>query len=144
MQIPPCCCGPAEPMNRPASGSVLQAKRSLGDQGGGVRRTYHVALPSLTACSVTLSPVSLAAYGTVSQERGLSLRFPRFIRLRTDKSIEQASEPEMLVKMWKSQQRQTKGGADEYDLVDVDIDEEDELEEEDDSEHDGQGGEIAL
>jgi hypothetical protein len=29
--------------------------------------------------------------GLVSAERGLSLRFPRFIKVRTDKSIEQAS-----------------------------------------------------
>ncbi|EJD52578.1 ATP-dependent DNA ligase [Auricularia subglabra TFB-10046 SS5] len=88
----------------------------------------------IKGADITLSPVSVAAYGLVSSERGLSLRFPRFIRLRDDKSVEHASEPETLVRMWKSQERTTKGGADEGDLVDVDFvgDVEDENEDDDD------------
>lgn len=101
----------------------------MGDQGRRVRyavtaKLHMLSSWSLTAFSITLSPVSVAAFGAVSQERGLSLRFPRFIRLRDDKSTEQASGPDMLVKMWKSQERETKGGADDYDLVDVDFGEE--------------------
>ena len=61
----------------------------------------------------------MAAFGAVSQNRGLSLRFPRFIRLRDDKSTEQASSPHTLVKMWQSQERMTKGGEDDYDLLDA-------------------------
>lgn len=69
--------------------------------------------------------------GLVSDKRGLSLRFPRFIKLREDKKLEQASTPEFLAKMWKDQQGKQVGdkGADEGDLVDVDsenfVDEED-------------------
>lgn len=46
----------------------------------------------IRGADLTLSPVYTAAAGLVSAERGLSLRFPRFIKVREDKSIEQASE----------------------------------------------------
>ena len=65
--------------------------------------------------------MSKAAFGLVSQTRGLSLRFPRFIKVREDKGIENASTPRFLANMWESQQGQGKdpGGVDEGDLVDV-------------------------
>lgn len=71
--------------------------------------------------SVTISPVSVAALGLVSAARGLSLRFPRFIKIRDDKAIENASSPEFLAQMWKIQQAQGKdhAGVDEGDLIDV-------------------------
>lgn len=75
--------------------------------------------------SVTVSPVSVAALGFVAAIRGLSLRFPRFIKIREDKSIEHASTPEFLAGMYRSQQEQGKGrgGVDDGDLVDVDMQE---------------------
>lgn len=45
---------------------------------------------------ITLSPTYSAAMGLVSEERGTSLRFPRFLRKREDKSIEEASTPQFL------------------------------------------------
>jgi len=64
--------------------------------------------------------VSVAALGAVSADRGLSLRFPRFIRSRDDKTIDEASGPQLLVTMFEAQKHKPKGGADDYDLVDVD------------------------
>ena len=52
---------------------------------------------------VTLSPVYTAAMGLVSEERGLSMRFPRFIKVREDKSIEEASTGRELAMMWEKQ-----------------------------------------
>ena len=52
---------------------------------------------------VTLSPVYTAALGLVSEERGLSLRFPRFIRVREDKGIDEASTGKELATMWEKQ-----------------------------------------
>jgi DNA ligase-1 len=49
---------------------------------------------------ITLSPTYSAAMGLVNEERGLSLRFPRFLRKRSDKSIEEASTPQFLAGMW--------------------------------------------
>lgn len=63
----------------------------------------------------------MAAHGIVSSSRGLSLRFPRFIKPRDDKSIELASSPSFLVEIWKSQQGKEKNtsGKDEGELVDA-------------------------
>ena len=59
------------------------------------------------------------------------MRFPRFIRLRPDKAIEQASTAEFLAQIWRNQQGKEKSeGVDDEDLVDVDLElEEDEIEE---------------
>ncbi|KAG6011071.1 hypothetical protein E4U21_000102 [Claviceps maximensis] len=53
---------------------------------------------------VTLSPTYTAAKGLVSEERGLSLRFPRFLRKRDDKSLEEASTSEFLAGLWRKQE----------------------------------------
>ena len=50
----------------------------------------------LRFADLTLSPVYPAARGLVSEDRGLSCRFPRFIRRREDKGVEQASTPGQL------------------------------------------------
>lgn len=49
---------------------------------------------------ITLSPTYRAALGLVSDERGLSLRFPRFLRVREDKSVDEASSTENLATLW--------------------------------------------
>ena len=75
----------------------------------------------LMSDSVTLSPVSTAAQGLASEEKGLSLRFPRFVRAREDKSVEQASTTEFLAGMYRGQQergRKDPGGADDGHLID--------------------------
>lgn len=69
--------------------------------------------------SITLSPVSVAAKGLVSQARGLSVRFPRFVKVREDKSTEQASTPDFLAGIWKKQQGKQEEG--DIDLIDVDL-----------------------
>lgn len=54
--------------------------------------------------SITISPVSTAAQNLIDASRGLSVRFPRFIKCREDKNIEDASTPAFMANMWKSQQ----------------------------------------
>jgi len=49
---------------------------------------------------ITLSPTYTAAIGLVSEDRGLSLRFPRFLRVREDKGIEEATEARELADMY--------------------------------------------
>ncbi|KAI1773290.1 ATP-dependent DNA ligase [Hypoxylon cercidicola] len=53
---------------------------------------------------ITLSPTYTAAIGLVSQERGLSLRFPRFLKKREDKGIEEASSNEFLAGLYRKQE----------------------------------------
>ncbi|KAL4255020.1 DNA ligase [Abortiporus biennis] len=69
----------------------------------------------IRGADVTISPVSVAALGLISNHRGLSLRFPRFIKIREDKGIENASTPDFLANMYKAQEGRgrDKSGADE-------------------------------
>ncbi|KAI8963442.1 ATP-dependent DNA ligase [Daldinia sp. FL1419] len=53
---------------------------------------------------ITLSPTYTAAIGLVSQDRGLSLRFPRFLKKREDKGIEEASSSEFLAALYRKQE----------------------------------------
>jgi DNA ligase-1 len=53
---------------------------------------------------ITISPTYTAAIGLVSDEKGLSLRFPRFLKKRDDKSIEEASTNEFLAGLWRKQE----------------------------------------
>lgn len=52
---------------------------------------------------ITLSPVYTAAIGLVSEDRGLSMRFPRFLRKREDKGIEEASTSVFLAGLYRKQ-----------------------------------------
>lgn len=76
---------------------------------------------------ITLSPVYTAAIGLVSDERGLSLRFPRFLKKRDDKSIEEASTNEFLANLWRKQEAKAASTAkDEVEVEDAaDVEEED-------------------
>ncbi|PPQ99454.1 hypothetical protein CVT24_005261 [Panaeolus cyanescens] len=77
----------------------------------------------IRGADITESPVSVAAQRLISSGRGLSLRFPRFIRVREDKRTEDANTPAFLVDIWKNQNGETgKIPADEDgDLIDADF-----------------------
>ena len=53
---------------------------------------------------ITLSPTYTAAIGLVSDERGLSMRFPRFLKVREDKGLEEASTNEFLAGLYRKQE----------------------------------------
>ena len=78
----------------------------MGDVSGFWRSISRRAV--LTLCrafaDITISPTYTAAIGLVSEEKGLSLRFPRFLRKRDDKSIEEASTNIFLAGLWRKQE----------------------------------------
>lgn len=64
----------------------------------------------IRGADITLSPVYNSAKGYISEARGLSLRFPRFLKRRLDKNPENATGPQQLADMYKEQNIGGEGG----------------------------------
>ncbi|OBT64105.1 hypothetical protein VE03_06240 [Pseudogymnoascus sp. 23342-1-I1] len=86
--------------------NVLGSKPSYIDYTGGYPDVWFEPQEvwETAFADITISPVYTAAIGLVSEEKGLSLRFPRFLKKREDKGIDEASTSDFLASLWRKQE----------------------------------------
>ncbi|MDR5708428.1 MAG: ATP-dependent DNA ligase [Armatimonadota bacterium] len=63
----------------------------------------------IVGAEITLSPIHTAGWGRVREGAGLAIRFPRFLRVREDKSPTDATTVEELVEMYQRRLRKIAG-----------------------------------
>ncbi|KAF2237481.1 putative DNA ligase I [Viridothelium virens] len=92
------------------SDNVLPEKPSYVEYGGVPAVWFEPQeVWEMAFADVTLSPTYTAAMGLVSEERGLSLRFPRFLKVREDKSIDEATDADYLAELYRKQETRAPG-----------------------------------
>ncbi|CAG8632395.1 373_t:CDS:10, partial [Ambispora leptoticha] len=106
------------------NGNLLETKKWYYDVDEGIRPEVWFEpqeVWEIRGADITISPVYKAACGKVDSDKGVSLRFPRFLRVREDKKIEDATTSQQLVEIYYKQNK--KHGVIEDEELDVVLEE---------------------
>ncbi|CAG8447623.1 8042_t:CDS:10 [Ambispora gerdemannii] len=91
------------------NGNLLETKKWYYDVDEGLRPEVWFEpqeVWEIRGADITISPVYKAACGKVDRDKGVSLRFPRFLRVREDKKIEDTTTSQQLVEMYYKQTKE--------------------------------------
>ncbi|MEM0139405.1 MAG: ATP-dependent DNA ligase [Ferroplasma sp.] len=66
---------------------------------------YPKMVMEIQGAEITVSPIHTCAFGKVENGSGLALRFPRLIKIRTDKDPESATSTAEIIEMYKMQKK---------------------------------------
>ncbi|CAG8491951.1 10380_t:CDS:2 [Acaulospora morrowiae] len=93
------------------NGNILETKKSYFDVDDAIRPDVWFEpqeVWEVKGADITISPIYRAAVGKVDYNKGLSLRFPRFVRVREDKSVVDITTSEQLAEMFFNQANERK------------------------------------
>ena len=66
---------------------------------------YPQIVMEIQGAEITISPVHTCALGIIEKDSGLALRFPRLVKIRDDKTVEESTTTNEIIELYKMQKK---------------------------------------